>query len=69
MKTQDGYTLKDGEDCFVMIQDPTGEHKLSANLRRATYRSENAIDMEWDFEVHDLNVEGTMEVIGVWKYK
>lgn len=67
MKTLDGYDLKDGDECFVVVQDPDGESRLSPKPRRAIYRSWPAKDMGWDFEIPRLKVNKTVEVVAVWK--
>jgi hypothetical protein len=68
MKTNDGFELKDGELCWVGIQDPMGK-KLSPKPRAAIYRSKYAIDSDLDFEIPDLRLDRDVEVIAVWKNK
>jgi hypothetical protein len=73
-KTLDGYTLKEGDECFISLQCLTGKHNLSPNPRHAFYRNEDAKEYGWDF----ITKQGLKaicsagdcgcEVIGVWKY-
>ena len=69
MKTNDGYELKEGEACYVSIQDPMGMRKLSPKPRKAFYADETARKQGWDFTIPRLNTvcDETVEVIGVWK--
>lgn len=66
MKTLDGYELKEGDKCWVSVQDPEGLHNISANPRKAVYMDEAAKNSGWDFSVGNrANVP--VEVIAVWK--
>lgn len=69
-KTLDGYELKEGEACWVSIQDPIGEHRLSPNPRRANYMDEHAKENGWDFTIKNIRVPDLeVEIIAVWKYR
>ena len=65
-KTEDGYTLQDGDECYVNCL--MSDEDASYQIFRAIYRSENAIEMGWDFEIPDLEVEEA-GVVQVWKNK
>jgi len=66
MDTLDGFKLHDGDKCYVSVQDPAGEIRLSGNPRKAIYRSDRAREMGWDFEIPSLRCEREVEVCAVW---
>ena len=74
MKTQDGYTLRDGDDCFVTIQCGPATHRLSPNPRPAVYRDEHAKENGWEFTFKKplrgscIASDCGCEVTSVWKY-
>jgi len=69
METLDGYQLSEGEECWVTVQDPMGEHKLSPAARKAYYRDENAKQHGWEFTVKGIRVPDLeVEIVGIWKY-
>ena len=61
MKTLDGFELKEGDACFVMID-------ANYEILPAIYLSEHAKDCGWDFEIPDLE-DAEVGVIDVWKNK
>jgi len=67
MKTLDGYDLKEGDECFVGIEDPYNEIDYSGKILKAVYRNEYAKDMGYDFEISQLKADHDVEVINVWK--
>lgn len=69
MKTEDGYELKEGDTCFVGVQDPNGERKFDDKVFSAHYRDELALKNGWDFSIDGLGFDGEVEVIAVWKTK
>jgi len=69
-KTIDGHKLNEGDQCWVSVQDPMGEHKLSAKPRKAHYLDNNALYHGWDFTVYGLRVPDIeVEIVNVWKNK
>jgi len=69
-KTLDGYELSEGDQCWVSVQDPMGDHNLSARPRKAYYMDNNAKYHGWDFTVYGLRVPDIeVEIVEVWKYK
>ena len=68
-KTEDGYELKEGDECFVSVQDPEGIHKLNSNPRPARYMDSIAKVYGWDFHIPHLKGDYPVEVIAVWKNK
>jgi len=70
METLDGYKLNEGDECWVSVQDPSGEHQLSSSLRRALYLDNNAKYHGWDFTVYGLHVPDIeVEIVAVYKYQ
>lgn len=67
MKTKDGFTLNDGDTCWVTCAGSEGYWDAGNKLYKAIYRSEHAEDMGWDFEVE--GVEDEVEITGTWKEK
>ena len=69
IKTKDGYVLKEGDSCWVCVQDPMGWRNVSFKPRKAIYRDEIALENGWDFHILNLRVECEVEVVHVWKNK
>jgi len=69
MKTIDGYSLQEGDECWVSIQCLIGEHNLSLTPRKAKYMDEAAKAGGWDFTmVNRIKVDcEEVEVLQVWK--
>ena len=69
MKTNDGFELKEGDECYVSIQDPMGIIRYSPNLRKAIYQDDAAKNAGWDFTIPSLHSDQEVEVVGIWKTK
>jgi len=69
MKTIDGYSLQEGDECWVSIQCLTGEHHLSHLPRKARYMDDTAKAGGWDFTmVNRIKVDcEEVEVLQVWR--
>jgi hypothetical protein len=72
MITLDGYELKEGEFCYVHIQDPSGQ-KQRNGLYKAHYMDNTAKTNGWDFTIKNLpkieDADYEWEITGVWKHK
>lgn len=69
MKTLDGFILKEGDQCYVSVQDPEGLHHMSPKPRKAVYMDEYAKSSGWDFTVSNRAGIPSVEIIAVWKNK
>ena len=67
MITLDGYELKDGDECFVQIEDPENESGRNGEIMEAIYQSENAKEMGWDYELPKLGSDDVVEIVAVWR--
>ena len=68
MKTLDGYELKDGEDCFVMVEVPSDyDQEMNSKIYKAKYKSDNALAMDWLYEIFNFPCDDTVDVVRVWK--
>ena len=63
MRIPGGRYLKSGDECLVRVSDENGIDQTV--WHRAIYKSENAKEMAWEYELLDLNIEGEVSILEV----